>query len=317
MQGGGPALLIGAYAETLEFIRQQVLAGVLHRVLVRGRRAEPRARAAHAVRTGRTAPRQPGGARVLPRDRRGALRGSLPEPLQLAGDRRGPRRRDPPAAALERHPGDNWQERLRHRPPDPGRRVDGGFHGGAEHRQAARLHRLCHFTPRYACQGQDCPQDVATQHFRCAWHRGAENRTALRRARQQPQVRRGQLLRHAELRGHVQPVGPPASRRARKAEPLGHPRGRGCQGCRCFSACRPRPAESSADHAFSGADAPDSGSRPAGAGQVLPADDGAPLPLHHRPGATARWPHNAGATGGVNGGRGGSVSAAVRGSRHH
>ena len=40
MQGGGPALLIGAYAETFEFFRQQVLAGVLHRVLVRGRRAD-------------------------------------------------------------------------------------------------------------------------------------------------------------------------------------------------------------------------------------------------------------------------------------
>ena len=52
MQGGGPALLIGAYAETFEFFRQQVLAGVLHRVLVRGWRAEPGAGPAHVVRTG-------------------------------------------------------------------------------------------------------------------------------------------------------------------------------------------------------------------------------------------------------------------------
>ncbi len=63
---------------------------------------------------GRTAPHQPGGARVLSRDRRGALRGSLPEPLQLARNHCCLRRRDPPAAALERHSGGDWQERLRH-----------------------------------------------------------------------------------------------------------------------------------------------------------------------------------------------------------
>ncbi len=34
---------------------------------------------------------------------------------------------------------------------------------------------------------------------------GAENRAPFQRARQQPHVRRVQLLRHAELRGHVRP----------------------------------------------------------------------------------------------------------------
>eukprot|EP00959_Pyramimonas_sp_CCMP1952_P302090 6321088-Pyramimonas_sp.AAC.1 len=59
--------------------------------MVRRRRAEPPAGAAHVVRTGRATPHQSGGARVLSRDRRGALRSSLPESLQLSGDRRGPR----------------------------------------------------------------------------------------------------------------------------------------------------------------------------------------------------------------------------------
>ncbi len=38
---------------------------------------------------------------------------------------------------------------------------------------------------------------------------------------------------------------------AREAEPLGHPGPSGRQGRRCFSACRPRPAESSADNLLS------------------------------------------------------------------
>ena len=52
VQDGRPAIIIGAYSEPLELFRQQGLAGVLHRILVRRRRAEPRAGAADAVRTG-------------------------------------------------------------------------------------------------------------------------------------------------------------------------------------------------------------------------------------------------------------------------
>ena len=63
---------------------------------------------------GRTPPAEHRGARVQPGDGRRAVRGRVPEPLQLARDRRCPRRRDPPAAALERHSGGDWQERLRH-----------------------------------------------------------------------------------------------------------------------------------------------------------------------------------------------------------
>ena len=50
--GADTCRAVGPHSLSVQFFRQQVLAGVLHRVLVRGRRAEPRAGAAHVVRTG-------------------------------------------------------------------------------------------------------------------------------------------------------------------------------------------------------------------------------------------------------------------------
>ena len=106
---------------------------------------------------------------------------------------------------LRRHQGGHRQEGLHRRPQGHCQCERRIFYGGHEHCRPKRFHRLGQCPSRDARESQDRSPDLVAQHVRRTRHKGTENETTFRRPRQQPSLRRPELLRHTELCRHLQP----------------------------------------------------------------------------------------------------------------